>query len=223
MDAYLLPGLGADHRLFTRLKLDVAAVHHLDHPIVPRGAPLKDFAEALEPRIDASRPHVLIGVSMGGMVAQELAAITRPAQVILISSWKGPEEMPWSIRLLRGTHPERVLTRAVITRSLPVVRWEMGVSGPEETALFDALVKACPVESLKTQINACLTWPGPEHSVDQLVHIHGDKDRLMPIGSIKEPVVIKGGTHFMVFNKAREVGAAVNEALAGLPSVSPSA
>ena len=222
MDAYLIPGMGADHRLFARLKLDDVSVHHLDHPALPRGSTLKDYAAAQALRIDTTRPHVLVGVSMGGMVAQELAAITGPALVILISSWKGPDEMPWSIRLLRGTHPERVLSRAVIDRSLPVVRWEMGVTRPEDATLFDALVKSCPVEDLKTQINACLTWSGPERRVDQLVHIHGDKDRLMPIGSIKDPVVISGGTHFMVFNKAGEVARAVNDALLRVRPVSSS-
>lgn len=223
MDAYLIPGLGADHRLFARLQLNGVSVHHLDHPALPRGATLKDYALAQASRVDQARPHVLIGVSMGGMVAQELAAITHPAMVILISSWKGTEEMPWSIRLLRGTHPERMLSRAVITRSLPVVRWEMGVQGAEATALFDALVKDCPVESLKTQIHACLNWSGPEQPVHQLVHIHGDKDRLMPVGPIKDPVVINGGTHFMVFSMAAEVSAAVNTVLGKQPSVNPSA
>ena len=103
MDVYLIPGLGADHRLFGKLELPGHAVHPLDWPEMPSGSSLADFAKALAPDVDASKPHALIGVSMGGMVAQELAALTKPEKVVVISSWKGPKEMPAAIKVLRGT------------------------------------------------------------------------------------------------------------------------
>jgi len=157
---YLLPGLGADHRLFERMALAGHERHALDWPELPVGSTLADFAKVLAPRVKSSRPHALIGVSMGGMVAQELAALTAPQRVIIISSWKGPAEMPTPIRLLRGTHPERVLTRAFMQHTLPFMRWQMGVEGPEESALFDALLNVHSVAQLKVQINACLNWAG---------------------------------------------------------------
>lgn len=209
MLVYTIPGLGADQRLFGKLVLPGCEVRHLNWPQMPQRSTLRQFALALAPRVDASVPHVLVGVSMGGMVAQELSALTKPRRVIIISSWKGPQEMPMPIRMMRGTHPERVLTPAVIKRTLPMARWQMGAESKEDAALFDALVYAHPLEQLKVQINACLSWEGPAKPVDRLVHIHGDQDRLMPIAYIKDPVVIKGGGHFMVFNKADEVGAAL--------------
>lgn len=210
MDLYLIPGLGADRRLFNKLDLGAHAPHFLDWPTMPEGSTLKDFALALAGNIDATKPHALVGVSMGGMVAQELAALTHSAQVVIISSWKGPQEMPMPIRMMRGKHPERMLTPAVFKHTLPLVRWQMGVETPEDVALLDALVQAHPLEQLKIQINACLAWEGPATRVERLVHIHGDADRLMPIAYIKDPMVIKGGGHFMVFNKAGEVSAALD-------------
>ncbi|HMC96701.1 MAG TPA: alpha/beta hydrolase [Flavobacteriales bacterium] len=213
MDLYLIPGLGADQRLFSKLDLGGHVAHFLDWPSMPEGSRLKDFAHELAEKVDATEPHALIGVSMGGMVVQELAALTKPARVIIISSWKGPHEMSTPIRLMRGTHPERMLTPALMKHTLPVVRWQMGVEGAEDVALFDALVRAHPIEQLKVQINACLGWEGPASPVEHLVHIHGDQDRLMPIANIAGAQVIPGGTHFMVYSKAAEVGTAVRRAL----------
>jgi hypothetical protein len=68
---------------------------------------------------------------------------------------------------------------------------------------------------LKVQIGACLEWKGPAKPISGLVHIHGDKDRLMPIASIKEAKVVKGGGHFMVFANAKEVQDLLVEALQG--------
>ncbi len=214
MDLYLIPGLGADRRLFDKLDLGAHTPHFLDWPTMPEGSALPDFARALAVHIDATTPHALVGVSMGGMVAQELAALTRPAQVVIISSWKGPQEMPLPIRMMRGKHPERMLTPALFKHTLPLVRWQMGVETPEDVALLDALVQAHPLEQLKIQINACLAWEGPAMPVKNITHIHGDKDRLMPITSITNAEVVPGGTHFMVYSMAAEVGAVLRRALA---------
>ena len=220
MDLYLLPGLGADGRLFSRLELPGHEKHALEWPQMPEGSTLRAYAEVLARRVDAMKPHALIGVSMGGMVAQELAAITHPMKTIIISSWKGPHEMPMHLRLLRGTHAEKLLTPALMKRVLPAVRYQMGLETPEDIALFDAFTAAMPLAQLRIQIAAVLGWEGPDQPVMGLVHIHGDQDRLMPWGAIKGAEVIQGGGHFMVFNRAAEVASAI---LAGLPSTTSKA
>lgn len=220
MDLYLIPGLGADHRLFGKLDLSGHTVHYLDWPTMPAGSTMTEYAKALAAQVDTTRPHVLIGVSMGGMVAQELAALTKPVKVIIISSWKGPQEMPRQIRLLRGTHPERILTPMILKQTLPIARWQMGIESPEDIALFDQLITVHNIDQLKGQINACVTWTGPGEPVEHVVHIHGDHDRLMPIANVKDARIVTGGSHFMVFNKAKEVGELLRSELG--PSPDPS-
>ena len=213
MDVYLIPGLGADHRLFDRLQLPGHRMVKLDWPEMPPGSTLSDFARALAGQVDATRPHALLGVSMGGMVAQELASITHSQQVIIISSWKGAHEMPPHLKLLRGTHPERVLNKTFMKRSMPIMRWQMGVEKPEEVELLDRFMELHPLEQLRIQIAACLEWQGPQAPVGPLTHIHGDKDHLMPLSSIKDAVTVKGGGHFMVYAQAQEVAHKVMEVL----------
>lgn len=213
MKLYLLPGLGADGRLFSHLKLDGHQAETIDWPAMPAKSTLRDFATALAGRVDATKPHALIGVSMGGMVAQELALITKPKRTIIISSWKGPHEMPLPLKLLRGTHPERLLTPAFMKRTMPFARWQMGVEGEDDKALFDAFVAATPIAQMRIQIAAVLGWEGPARRVKGLAHIHGDADRLMPIDAIAEPTRVPGGGHFMVYNRAKEVDSAINSSL----------
>lgn len=213
MDVYLLPGLGADHRLFGKLHLPGHELHFLDWPEMPEGSTLKDFAMALALRVDTSRPHALVGVSMGGMVAQELAALTHPASVVVISTWTGPQEMPTHLRLMRGTHPEWLLTKVFLQGSLPVIRWQMGVETPEEVALLDDLLELHSLDQLRLQIAACLNWDGPAEPVQGLVRLHGNRDRLMPVSNIHGAKVITGGGHFMVYSHGAEVSAHVAGAL----------
>jgi pimeloyl-ACP methyl ester carboxylesterase len=182
---------------------------------MPEGSLLRDYASVLAAKVDTKRPHTLIGVSMGGMVAQELAILSRPERVVIVSSWKGPQEMPPPLKLLRGTHPERILSKVFIQRSLPFMRWQMGVESAESSTLFDGLLMVHTLAQLKVQINACLSWDGPLARAKGLVHIHGDHDRLMPIGYIEQPIVVKGGGHFMVFDRAAEVSERIRTALTG--------
>lgn len=213
MDVFLIPGLGADHRLFARLELPGHRVVAFDWPEMPKGSTLSDFAAVLAAQVDKDRPHALVGVSMGGMVAQEMAALTAPRRVVIISSWKGPHEMPRPIKVLRGTHPERVLTRAFIQRTRPFLHWQMGTTTPEATQLFDTLLLVHTPEQLRVQVDAALNWNGPSEPVKGLVHIHGDADHLMPLASIKGAQVVKGGGHFMVFTHAGAVAPLVQRAL----------
>ncbi|MDR6737034.1 alpha/beta hydrolase [Sphingobacterium sp. 2149] len=46
-----------------------------------------------------------------------------------------------------------------------------------------------------------------------LVHIHGDKDRIIPIKSLKPSFVIKGAGHFMTVTHAGEVEKLLREIL----------
>lgn len=214
MDLYLIPGLSADHRLFGKLDLRGHRVHYLEWPRMHEGSDLRAYAEALARQVDTSVPHALVGVSMGGMVAQEMAAITRPVRTIIISSWKGPHEMPPPLRLLRGTHPERLLTPAFVRTSLPLMRWQMGAETEADKDLLDAFLAGTPLQQIRVQIAAVMEWEGPARPVEGLVHIHGSADRLMPIWFVKDVIRVEGGGHFMVSDRAEEVARLVLQALA---------
>ncbi len=212
---YLIPGVAADQRLFEKLHLPGYELRNVLLPHSQKGATMKDYADAMESSIDKECEHALVGVSMGGMLAQELAPRTHPRKVIIISSWKGPDEMPMALKALRGTHPERIVTRKFIERILPMLYWQMGAENDEDRRLIDDFLHAMPVEQIKHQLHASLNWSGPAMKFEPLVHLHGDNDHLMPISDIKGAVPVKGGGHIMVFNRARELSSLLKEHLPG--------
>lgn len=82
----------------------------------------------------------------------------------------------------------------------------------DEFSLFKSMLDATNEKFLRWGIDKALSWENP--SVDgSIVHIHGDKDLLFPVKRINNPKIIKGGTHFMIVQKPKEISDAINHEL----------
>ena len=45
------------------------------------------------------------------------------------------------------------------------------------------------------------------------IHIHGNKDGIFPIKNIKNCIIVDGGTHIMILNKAKKINKILEEVL----------
>lgn len=210
MKLYLLPGVGCDGRLFGRLDLQGLDVVHLEWPAFEADDTLGRIAGRLREQVRADEPHVLAGVSMGGMVAQELAVLTRPAKVVLISSWTGPRE--WN--LLTRVNARLGLHRAIRDWTVRAV-WPVKRLIDRRAADIDALLLEMALRQGAVQLRrgtaAIMRWKGSSWD-GPLVRIHGDKDIVTPL---RFPVdqVVRGGQHTMVLTRAPEVAHLLRKAL----------
>ena len=67
---YLIPGQGADHRLFDSLKVDKAfTVKHIKYSTPSKNMTMEEYAKELSAQIDTTSPFILVGVSLGGMLS----------------------------------------------------------------------------------------------------------------------------------------------------------
>ena len=74
------------------------------------------------------------------------------------------------------------------------------------------IFRKTPTTFLKWAINAILTWKNTEISA-HILHIHGDKDRILPYKNVKDTFCITGGGHSMIVNKAHEITPLINKFL----------
>src|SRR5262245_54615804 len=115
----LLPGLGADHRLFRWQQEVVPALIVPPWPDPKPGASLSSFAARFADHIPRSDQLYIGGSSFGGMVAVELAAFVRPRGVILIGSCSDPRSISPLARQLR------TLAKALPVRAYHPRRWSL--------------------------------------------------------------------------------------------------
>ena len=64
-------------------------------------------------------------------------------------------------------------------------------------------------------IKNVLHWK-QEGENSNVIHIHGDNDGVFPIKNIQNSIVISGGTHVMILNKAKKINKILVEILDNL-------
>jgi pimeloyl-ACP methyl ester carboxylesterase len=211
---YLIPGLGADGRMYTpQLRVLKNAVV-LEHQKPLQGETLIQYAKRLCDKVDTSKPFILIGTSLGGIIAIEMARIIHPDRVILISSVKHRGELPGWIRSMKHLRLHRLLSGDSFVRfsSANIQRLITKRDTAVAKLLIDMHASADP-DFVSWAINEVVNWGGTDDYPQGIIHIHGTRDRLFPHSRIKNAVHIKGGSHVMGLTQAQDVNAALLQAL----------
>ncbi len=66
------------------------------------------------------------------------------------------------------------------------------------------MLREVDIEFNEWAVDQVIRWKNEEIPAN-LVHIHGTSDRIFPHFYINDAIWIKGGTHFMIVNRAKEI------------------
>lgn len=200
---YLMPGLAASPEIFEHLKLPEThfEITFLEWFVPDRGMDLRQYALKMCENIRHEHP-VLIGVSFGGMLVQEMAEILEPAKTIIISSIKCRSEMPSRMVWARRTGIHHALPTGLLSNVEVLARYTMGGRVKKRLKLYEKYLAVREKEYLNWAIDQAIHW-SREEPIPGLIHLHGDKDAVFPISRIGNCQTIPGGTHTMIIHRAR--------------------
>ena len=208
---YVIPGLGTDTRIYSQWKtLPFIGVEWIE-PM--KDESLREYAKRMAQAIQHPRP-ILIGVSFGGVLAQEIASFLPVKGIILISSIKSEQELPHSLRLMRYVPFYQLSRGQWRVRTLPLWGRLFGIHEKEERTLLMDMFQKQTDSYRMWAIRNLVHWQASPLKVP-LIHIHGTKDRVFPFERILSCIPVEGGDHFMVYRKADEVEAIVKRSLVG--------
>lgn len=206
----LFPGMGADRRMFHRQKELGCEIEFPALPEPVRGGSLASFVK----RIDIPPgPVIFGGVSMGGMVALELARIHPCRGVLLLSSARNIRMVSPMIQWLSG-----ILKLAPnIPFHLPA--WSLfterlGAIDKEDRSILAQALHDHPLDRLRDHARMILEWKGVEDPGVPVFHLHGDRDEIIPIRFVKPDAIVRGAGHAMNMSHAEEVNLAVKRWIA---------
>ena len=198
---YMMPGLAASTAIFERIKLPEAnfEIHLLEWEIPLEKESLLNYAKRIAEKIIHPNP-VLIGVSFGGILVQEMARFIKVRKVIIISSVKSNLEFPRRFKLGKTTKAYKLIPMSLILNLENLAKFSFGDTINKRIKLYEKFLSVRDISYLEWAVEQVILWD--RTVVDEnVIHIHGDADDVFPIKYIKNCIVVKGGTHIMILNK----------------------
>ena len=212
MKVYFISGLGADKRVFSRIKLPggYQAVH-LDWIDPLANEKFSDYARRFSNLIEPAEDFILVGLSFGGMLVTELGKTLAPKKIIIISSVSCHTELPWYFRWAGKLNLQKIISPSIYKRATIINRF-MGPGDKEMKNIVYDYVRRINPEFIRWSLNEILHWDQIQRPPG-LIHIHGSNDHLLPCRYTKADYIVKNGGHLMVLNMAGEVNRILKEVL----------
>jgi pimeloyl-ACP methyl ester carboxylesterase len=209
---YVISGLGAEERVFFKTNFGHNNVTHIKWLTPNKSETIEQYALRLTSLIKHESP-ILVGLSFGGMVAIEVAKHIKVEKIILISSAKTKNELPKYYRLAGKLNLQKLVPTYFFKTANVFTNWAFSSRTKSDKKILAAMIKETDVNFLKWAIAEILNWKN-ETIHNNVFHIHGTADRILPFKNTHNTIVVNGGPHLMVVTKAKEINKHLSELLA---------
>lgn len=198
-----MPGMAANPSIFDGIKLPTATfeVHRLEWFLPDKGMSLEEYAKKMCDEIKHKNP-VLMGVSFGGMLVQEMARFIQTKKIIAVSCVKTKEELPKRMLFAKYTKVHKLLPTGLVNNVELLAKYAFGETVTKRLDLYEKYLSVRDKHYIDWSIDQIVNWKQTEPPKN-LVHIQGEKDAVFPIANIKDCIRVKNGTHAMIIHRAR--------------------
>lgn len=196
-----MPGLAASSSIFENIHLpeDQFEMVLLEWFVPKSKESLSDYALRMTKKIKHENP-VLIGVSFGGILVQEMSQHISVRKTIIISSVKSNKEFPKRMKFAKKTLAYKLIPTSLLSNVEVLAKLTLGNSVEKRVKLYEKYLKMRDKKYLDWALENVILWKR-EKPQKNVLHIHGDKDEVFPPKYIKEFIPVKNGTHVMIINK----------------------
>lgn len=212
MKVFFLSGIGGDERLFTEIKLP-DSFEPVFIPWLPPNPEesLTVYATRLFQPHYSDNDFILIGLSLGGLIAAEIAAVFFPLCVLFISSIPVSSHLPPYYRFAQKMKLHRFLP-PIVWKTTSTCKHTLTMRSKKHRQLMRAVIWTGNDRFIRWGIDAVLQWkntiPPP-----LLYHIHGSLDDVFPIRYTNPTHIIPRAGHMLVLTHAAQVNAILQEIL----------
>tara|TARA_R110002033_G_scaffold29569_5_gene66149 strand:- start:4645 stop:5277 length:633 start_codon:yes stop_codon:yes gene_type:complete len=196
-----MPGMAANPSIFENIKLpeENYEIHWLEWQIPNKNETLREYAQRMCKFIEHSN-IVLLGVSFGGILVQEMSKLLKVKKLIVVSSVKSHHELPKRLKLLKVTKAYNILPTQLVSNIDLLTKYAFGETIKKRVDLYKKYLSVNDKTYLDWAIKQVVCWDQEEEH-PEAIYIHGDNDAVFPHSCSGNCIVIKGGTHIMIINK----------------------
>ncbi|MBT8244562.1 MAG: alpha/beta hydrolase [Winogradskyella sp.] len=198
---YFMPGMAANPLIFEYIKLpkNQFKIHWLEWKIPVKNESLEAYAKRMITEIKHDN-IVLLGISFGGMLVQEMSKYINLRKLFVVSSVKSRHELPKRLKLLKYTKAYKILPTQLVGNIDLLAKYAFGKTIKKRVELYKKYLSVNNKTYLDWAIKQVVCWNQEKPHPDAL-YIHGNNDFVFPHSCEGDCIVIKGGTHIMIINK----------------------
>ncbi|PZX39714.1 hypothetical protein LX97_02068 [Nonlabens dokdonensis] len=199
---YFMPGMAASSLIYENIKLpeDKFTMHFLEWIVPVEKEPLSIYVKRLLAHVKHVKP-VLVGVSFGGVIVQEMAKQIEVEKLVLISTVKSNKEFPRRMRFSKTTGLHKILPTSLVQSIDVLSKYSFGIA-PKKIEMYKKYLSVNSSIYLDWALDTIMNWD-QEEPIPDCIHIHGDADPVFPIKYIDDCIVVPQGTHVMIVNRFR--------------------
>lgn len=202
---FCLTGLGANELAFAKLgdlpyeKVLVPWMKNL------KGESLYDYAQRLIDKYEIKQQDVLVGLSFGGLVCQYIACQVGTHKLILVSSFRDKNDLSLVFNVGLNTKLYTVLPARRIAILDEIIANFLNSGTPSSKPVIKEMLKVTDYDLMHWSIEQIAQCSRQNLPNTKILSLMGNKDRIMKEWVEEYTILIEGGSHFMVYEKADEV------------------
>ncbi|MBL4604264.1 MAG: alpha/beta hydrolase [Flavobacteriaceae bacterium] len=211
---YFFPGLGASPKIFEHISLPKESfeIHLLEWKIpLSINESIEAYAKRMCEEITHENP-ILLGVSFGGILVQEMSKLISVEKIILISCIKSSHEFPNRLKIIQTTKVYKLFPTKITENLEAYTKYFLGDFLKKRADLYKMYLSVRNAEYMKWAIYQVLHWH-QEEAPKNIIHIHGTEDHVFPIKYINDCISIENGTHTMILLKAKKISQIIRNSL----------
>jgi predicted esterase YcpF (UPF0227 family) len=186
---YLIPGQGSDYRIYRYFQLTDFDTINIKYSIPFFHESMKEYAVRLSKQIDTTGRYSIVGVSLGGMLAVEMSEFLHPEEVIIISSAKNRNELPFRYRFMEKIPVNEMFGGEFLNNAAPYAQIIVEPDSRHERETCLSMLKTKNELFMERSVDMIINWDR-ETNRSKIIHIHGTADRTLPIENIHDIEVI---------------------------------
>ncbi|HBO29591.1 MAG TPA: alpha/beta hydrolase, partial [Leeuwenhoekiella sp.] len=156
---YLMPGMAANPSIFEHIKLPEKnyTLHALSWKIPQPSETLEHYAKRMLEEVKEGNP-VLLGVSFGGVLVQEMAKFIKYRKLIIVSSVKSKLELPKRMRFCRALGLYRIAPVSLARNVDTLANYAIGDRFKHKVELYQKYLSITDPVYLTWALEQMLCW-----------------------------------------------------------------
>lgn len=208
---FFISGLGADRRAFDLIE-EFPEYQKVFIDWIPntKNENLTSYSKRIVNGISFSEQDTIIGLSFGGLIAQQIAKMHPIDKIILVSSFRDKKDLKPILQTLLNLRLYYLIPNFRISFLSKLIRSWFNVRSKSGQHLLDQMVNQMSPKFMKWAMEK-IRESAYKNSHIETHNIIGNKDKILKYWVNNQTYKIPEAGHFMVYENAKEVNKALKE------------